>query len=73
MMARLHRVEGENINLRIEHDMMKKDVAELNKEKSALKVCLIIVKLKINHSFLYLYVYYCIILLNTFFIKIFIG
>ena len=54
MMARLHRVEGENINLRIEHDMMKKDVAELNKEKSALKVCLIIVKLKINHSFLYL-------------------
>ena len=51
MMARLHRVEGENINLRIEHDMMKKDVAELNKEKSALKVCLIIVKLKIYHSF----------------------
>ena len=53
MMARLHRVEGENINLRIEHDMMKKDVAELNKEKSALKVCLIIMKLKIYHSFLY--------------------
>ena len=51
MMARLHRVEGENINLRIEHDMMKKDVAELNKEKSALKVRLITVKLKIYHNF----------------------
>jgi hypothetical protein len=36
--GRLHRVEGENINLRIEQDMMKKDVAELNKEKSSLKV-----------------------------------
>ena len=53
MMARLHRVEGENINLRIEHDMMKKDVAELNKEKSALKVCLIILKLKVTHTLLY--------------------
>ena len=38
MKGRLHRVEGENINLRIEQDMMKKDVAELNKEKSSLKV-----------------------------------
>ena len=37
-MTRLHRVEGENINLRIEHDMMKQDMVELNKEKSSLKV-----------------------------------
>ena len=37
-MTRLHRVEGENINLRIEQDMMKQDVADLNKEKSSLKV-----------------------------------
>ena len=40
-MNRLHRVEGENINLRIEHDMMKQDIAELNKEKSSLKVKLV--------------------------------
>ena len=37
-MNRLHRVEGENINLRIEQDMMKQDIAELNNEKSSLKV-----------------------------------
>ena len=38
LMTRLHRVEGENINLRIEQDMMKQDIVDLNKEKSSLKV-----------------------------------
>ena len=37
LMTRLHRVEGENINLRIEQDMMKQDIVDLNKEKSSLK------------------------------------
>ena len=35
---RLHRSEGDNINLRIQHDMRKQDIAELNKEKSSLQV-----------------------------------
>ena len=35
---RLRRSEGDNINLRIQHDMRKQDIAELNKEKSALQV-----------------------------------
>jgi hypothetical protein len=50
LMTRLHRVEGENINLRIEQDMMKQDIVDLNKEKSSLKVELSTARIHFNYE-----------------------
>ena len=49
LLGRLHRTEGQVVNLRIENDMVKRDLADLSKEKTALQLEISTARIEFNY------------------------
>ena len=49
LVGRLHRTEGQVVNLRIENDMVRRDLADLEKEKTALQLEISTARIEFNY------------------------